>query len=177
MEPTNIHDSHNYPFWPIRICKGAIWSSQCCADLSTFYQPCSTGLPLTYAYIVDVLVASPTAEEHKQQLCSVFQHLNEYGVVINPLKGIFGVKELTFHTHHISSEAIRPLEDKVQAVREFPQPTTQHKLHEFFRLINFYHQYLNHREAILKPLNDLLAAPVGRKKRTCMDGCCLESLY
>ena len=47
---------------------------------------------------------------------------------------------------------------------EYPRPTTQHKLAEFVGLTNFYHRFLNHREAILKPLNDLLAAPVGGKK-------------
>ena len=49
-------------------------------------------------------------------------------------------------------------------MRELPEPTTQHKLCEFSGLINFYHWCLNHVAAILKPLNDLLAAPVGRKK-------------
>ena len=34
-------------------------------------------LPFTYAYIDDVLIASPSAEEHKQHLRSVFQRLNE----------------------------------------------------------------------------------------------------
>ena len=44
-------------------------------------------------------------------------------------------------------------------VRQFPRPTRPHELCEYLGLINFFH-----REAILKPLNDLLAAPVGRKK-------------
>ena len=122
------------------------------------------GLPFTYAYIDDVLVASSSAEEHKQHLRSVFRRFDEYGVVINPLKCVFGVKELTFLGHHISSKGIRPLQDKVQAVRDFPRPNSQRKLREFLGLINFYHRFLNHGAAILKPLNDLLAAPSGRKK-------------
>ena len=89
---------------------------------------------------------------------------------------MFRVKELTFLGHHISTKGIRSLEDKVHVVQEFPRPTTQRKLHEFLGLIKFYHQFLNHEAAILKPLNDLLAAPVGRKKEL-GDGCCLENLY
>ena len=46
----------------------------------------------------------------------------------------------------------------------FPRLNTQCKLQEFLGLINFYHQFLNHGGAILKPLNDLLAAPTGRKE-------------
>ena len=80
---------------------------------------------------------------------------------------MFQVKELTFLGHHVtcSSSGIRPLEDKVQVVRNFPRPNTQHKLCEFLGLINFYHRFLNYGAAILKPLNDLLATPTGRKNQ------------
>ena len=50
------------------------------------------GLPFTYPYIDDVLVASLSAEKHKQHLRSVFRRLYEYGVATSPLKWIFGVK-------------------------------------------------------------------------------------
>ena len=49
-------------------------------------------------------------------------------------------------------------------VRDFPRPYTQHKLREFLGLINFYHRFLKHGAAILKPPNDLLTAPTGQKK-------------
>ena len=74
------------------------------------------GLPFTYAYIDDLLIASSSADEHKHHLRAVFQRLGEYSIVINPLKCVFGVKELTFVGHHVSSSGIRPLEDEVQAV-------------------------------------------------------------
>ena len=61
-----------------------------------------------------------------------------YGVFINSLKCIFGVKELTFLGHHISIKGIQPLKDKMQAVQKFPPPTTQRKLGEFLGIINFY---------------------------------------
>ena len=122
------------------------------------------GLPFTYAYIDDVLMASSSAEEHEQHLRMVFHRFEDYGVMINPLKCAFGVKELNFLGHHVSDKGIRPLDDKVQVVRDFPRPTSQSRLREFWGLINFYHWFLNHGAAILKPLNDLLAAPSGRKK-------------
>ena len=124
------------------------------------------GLPFTYAYIDDFLIASSSADGHKHHLHAVFQCqcVDEYGIVINPLKCVFGVKELTFFGHHLSSSGIRPLEYKVQAVRDFSQPNTQHKLRELLGLINFYHRFLNQGAAILKPRNNLLAAPAGRKR-------------
>ena len=82
---------------------------------------------------------------------------------------------MTFVGHHVSSKGIWPLEDKVQAVREFPQATMQLKWCEFLGLINFYHQFLNDVEAILKPLNDLQAALVGRKKELAWTAAALKA--
>ena len=67
--------------------------------------------------------------------------------------------ELTFLGRHVSSKGIRPLKDKVHVVQPFPRLTRQRELCEYSGRINFFH-----REAILKPLNNLLAAPVGKKK-------------
>ena len=123
------------------------------------------GLLFSYAYIDNLLIASSSTDEHKHHLRAVFQCLNEYGIVINPLKCVFGIKELTFLGHHVSNSGIRLLEDKLQVVRDFPpRPNTQRKLREFLGLINFYQWFLSHGAAILKPLNNLLAIPTGRKK-------------
>ena len=53
------------------------------------------GLPFTYTYIDDVLVASSSTEEHEHHLRSVFRCFDEYSVVINPLiqKCVFGVRK------------------------------------------------------------------------------------
>ena len=81
-----------------------------------FIEQVLRGLPFTYAYIDDLLIASSSDDEHKHHLCAVFKRLDEYGIVINPLKYVFGVKELTSLGHHVSSSGIWLLEDKVQAV-------------------------------------------------------------
>ena len=66
----------------------------------------------------------------------------EHGVVINPHKCLFGVSSLNFLGHHIDRQGVTPLQDKVQVVRDFPQPTSQRKLQEFMGLVNFYHRFL-----------------------------------
>ncbi len=44
------------------------------------------GLDFAYAYIDDLLIASSSPEEHLEHLRSVFQRLNEHGIVINVSK-------------------------------------------------------------------------------------------
>ena len=64
---------------------------------------------------------------------------------------------LEFLGHHVDSAGIRPLECKIEAIRNFPQPTTQKKLHQFLGLINFYHPFIPTCASIVQPLNSLLS--------------------
>ena len=71
---------------------------------------------------------------------------------------------MTFLGHLIDGQGIRPLPDKVQALVDYPQPTTRHKLREFLGLVNFYHRFLPNCACILSPLNKLLGTSVGENK-------------
>ena len=116
------------------------------------------GLHFCYAYINDLLIASRSPEEYKQHLRLVLECLSEHGILINPSKCVFGVEQLDFLGHHVDSQGIRTLDKKVQAIREFSQPATQHKLREFLGLVNFYHCFIPGGANILHPLNNLLAS-------------------
>ena len=114
------------------------------------------GLDFVFAYIDDLLIASSSVEEHLEHLRLVFQRLDEHGIVINVPKSLFGVRELDFLGHHVDATGIRPLEEKVQVIREFPLPNTQRKLRRFLGLVNFYHRFIPGGATILQPLHCLL---------------------
>ena len=44
------------------------------------------GLPFVYAFLDDLLIASPTEEEDEAHLQLLFEHLAKYGILINPSK-------------------------------------------------------------------------------------------
>ena len=56
----------------------------------------------------------------------------------------------------MDKHGIRPLEEKVDAVRHFPQLTSQRKLRQFLGLVNFYHGFIPGCAHILQPLHSLL---------------------
>ena len=114
------------------------------------------GLHFCYAYLDDLLVASSSPQEHLEHLRLVFQRLHDHGVVINPSKCEFGVPSLQFLGPQVDSAGIRPLERKVQTVRDFPLPDSTRKLREFLGLVNFYHRFLPHAADLLNPLHALL---------------------
>ena len=127
------------------------------------------GLDFCYAYIDDLLIASSEVEDHKRHLRLVFDRLSEYGVVINPAKCEFGVAQLRFLGHDVDSKGIRPLTEKAQVIRDFPQSPTQCKLREFHGLVNFNHRFLPNCATMLQPLNHLLSASVSNMKELCWD--------
>ena len=90
------------------------------------------GLQFSYAYVDDVLIASATPEEHKQHLRLVLERFQKYGIVVNPSKCKLGVTTLEFLGHKVTKHGIEPLEERVQALQQFPLPDTQRKLREFF---------------------------------------------
>ena len=116
------------------------------------------GVPSVYDYIDNVLIASATPEQQLQDLRTVFERLTTHGIVINPNKCQFGVSELDFLGHHIDQYGITPLPEKVQAVRDFPQPQSQRHLRQFIGLVNFYHRFLPHCAYLMQPLHALLTS-------------------
>ena len=67
------------------------------------------GIPFCFAYIDDVLIASPDEATHKQHLQSVLTRLQDYGIQINVDKSEFGVTSLTFLGHTVTPAGIAPL--------------------------------------------------------------------
>lgn len=113
-------------------------------------------LSYVYVYIDDILIASRTREEHQQHLDTVFNRLSKYCLTINLEKCKFGEKEVTFLGTIITSKGIRPLPEKVEAIRNFPNPTTIQELRQFLGMINFYRRWLPNAAQEMLPLTNLL---------------------
>ena len=114
------------------------------------------GISNTYVYIDDILIASSSPEEHLQDLKSVFERVASRGIVINPSKCIFGVDQLDFLGHQVTSQGVAPLPDKVAVIGDFPQPTSPCQLRRLIGMLNFYHRFLPHCTDLMQGLYDLL---------------------
>ncbi|BHF57222.1 hypothetical protein SprV_0100016300 [Sparganum proliferum] len=119
------------------------------------------GLSFVYAYTDDLLMSSWNEEEHKEHLVLVFDRLDKCGVVINPSKCVLGVPSLEFLSHHVDSEGLRPLPSKVEAIRDFPPPTSKRQLLRFLGMVNFCHRFLPNCADLMQPLTNMLSGPKG----------------
>ena len=122
-------------------------------------------VPATFAYIDDILVASKTPEEHHQHLHLVFQRLQDHGLVVERQKSVLGVPQLTFLGHDVSSAGISPPPARVNAIREFAQPTTDHQVSRFIGMASYYHRFIPNAATLLQPLAALLPKKLSRKPR------------
>nr|VZI36718.1 unnamed protein product [Spirometra erinaceieuropaei] len=119
------------------------------------------GQPFVYAYTDDLLVASRNEEEHKEHLALVFDRLDKFAVVVDPSKCVLGVPSLKFLGHQVDSEGLRPLPSKVEAVRNFPPPTSKRRLQRFLGMVNFYRRFLPNCADPILPLTNRLSGPKG----------------
>jgi hypothetical protein len=73
-------------------------------------------LPFAFVYLDDILVASPSAADHRQHLAAVFSLLQDNGLVVNADKCTFGLSSMEFLGHSIGPSGIKPLPSHVQAI-------------------------------------------------------------
>ncbi|KAG8188735.1 hypothetical protein JTE90_023080 [Oedothorax gibbosus] len=100
------------------------------------------GLPFCYVYLDDILCFSADPEEHKPHLHTIFHCLQAHGLKLNISKCEFGVPELTFLGHLVTSQGLKPLPEKVDAVLQYKLPETIAALRKFLGLLNFYCRFV-----------------------------------
>ncbi|MDY6930035.1 MAG: RNase H-like domain-containing protein [Pseudomonadota bacterium] len=114
------------------------------------------GLDFVYPYLDDLLIASTTAEEHFDHLRRLFERLTQHGVTVNPDKCDLGKSSLEFLGHTISSTGIEATPQKVDAIKDYPEPNSYKQLRRFAGLVNYYRRFIPKCASIMQPLTDLL---------------------
>ena len=90
-------------------------------------------LNLTYCiiYLDNVIVFGHTEEEHLECLWVVLECFREFNLKLKPSKCSFFQTEIVYLTHHVSKEGIRPSEENMHAILEFPMPETYTEVRVF----------------------------------------------
>jgi len=145
------------PFGLFEFCRMPFGLRNAVQTFQQFIADVCRDLDFVCVYLDDILVASSSLAEHLQHLQTLFQHLSDHGLVINPAKCEFRKSEVNFLSHTISAAGIRPHITRVEAVCTFPVPQDK-ALHQFVGLINYYHCFVPRCAEILQPLHLALTA-------------------
>ena len=114
-------------------------------------------IPFIFCYIDDILVSSPTIEDHEHHLRKVFTCLLENHLTVNLDKCVLAQPTVTFLGHKGDSEGICPLPKKGSAIQQFPPPMSKLDVQRLLGMTNFYRQFLPRHAHIVCPLTDSLA--------------------
>ena len=93
-------------------------------------------------FIDDILIFSKTAEDHKRHLKIVFELLRKEKLQIKPSKCVWGQTELPYLGFIVGRDGIKPDPKKVEAVAEWPTPTTVKEVQQFLGLTNFFRKFI-----------------------------------
>lgn len=126
-----------FPFMTFGLCNAG-------QTFQRFINQIIRGLDFCFAYIDDILIASINEHEHQKHLRLLLNRLQEYGIVININKCIFGQPEVEFLGYTISQHGIKPLQTKVEAIIHYSKPQTVRQLRRFLGMVNFYRRFLPH---------------------------------
>ena len=119
------------------------------------------GLPWdrAQAYLDDILVAGASFDDHLENLGTVFSRLAMHGLKLNAEKCELFRSEVNYLGHVVGRSGVRPLRSNVEAIVNFPAPTTVRQLRSFNGMVNFYKKFIQYSAHIMQPL---YAATSGR---------------
>ncbi|XP_078236027.1 uncharacterized protein LOC144584230 [Pogona vitticeps] len=109
----------------------------------------------TVAYIDDIGIFSNTWEDHLLHLELVLQRLSAAGLTVKASKCQLGSPEIKYLGHMVGGGMIKPLEAKIEAVRDWPRPNTKKKVKSFLGLVGYYRKFIPRFSEIAAPLTDL----------------------
>ena len=107
-------------------------------------------------YLDDIIVFSTTFKEHLLRLGRVFQALCDAGLQLKPSKCHLAHKQVQYLGHIVSKEGIKPDDDKISAVVEYPVPRNAKELKQFLGLSNYYRRFIENYALIAEPLHKSL---------------------
>lgn len=114
------------------------------------------GIEGVICYFDDILVHSKSMKEHEALLTRVKKRIAESGLQLNESKCEYKKPEIKFLGHIISQKGVQPDPNKVEAIKNLPEPSDVDELRSYLGMVNFLGRYLPNLSTVLKPLNQLL---------------------
>ena len=106
-------------------------------------------------FIDDILVFSKSAEEHKQHLKIVFYKVCAEKLQIKPSKCVWRQTELPYLVFIVGKDGFKLDPKKVQAVADWPRPTTPKDIQRFLGLTHYSRKYILGYSKLAAPSSNL----------------------
>ncbi|GBG46419.1 hypothetical protein CBR_g86264, partial [Chara braunii] len=99
-------------------------------------------------------------DEHVEHLRTVLERLRQAKYKANRDKCEFAQQELEYLGHYVTPQGIRPLADKIEALRVWPEPTNTTNVCSFMGLAGYYQRFITGYSRIAAPMTRLQSPKV-----------------
>ncbi|KAL0537650.1 hypothetical protein IC582_026633 [Cucumis melo] len=106
-------------------------------------------------FIDDILIYSKTKAEHEEHLRQVLETLQANRLYAKFSKCEFWLKKVSFLGHVVSSEGVSVDPAKIEAVTNWPRPSTVIEIRSFLGLAGYYKRFVEDFSRIASPLTQL----------------------
>lgn len=120
------------------------------------------GLPwqVCMVYLDDVLIFSPTFDDHMVSLREVFSRIQAAGLKLNPKKCHLVRDHVVFLGHVVSPHGLQPDPRNTDKVRSWPRPQSPSEVRAFLGLCSYYRRFVKNFARCAAPLNHLTCKDV-----------------
>ena len=137
------------------------------ATFQQLVETCLGDLNLHWCIIYpdDIVIFSKDPASHLKRLDTVFQKLEEAGLMLKLSKCELFQRQLAYLGHVISAKGVATDEGKIEAIRNWPTPTTVMEVQSFLGFMGYYCRFIPKFMQVAWPLHDLTSGEnVGKKK-------------
>ena len=103
-------------------------------------------------YLDDIIVFSPTIEEHFDRLEKVFQALRQAKLKVKPRKCHFFQSNIKYLGHIVSKKGISTDPEKTSVIVNWPTPAKVKDVRQFLGITSYYRKFIKSYAQISKPL-------------------------
>ena len=111
---------------------------------------------LVMCYVDDVVIATPTLEDHIERLDEVFACMKRSGLKCKPSKCEILKDSIKYLGRMVDKHGIRPDPDAVEAVLTWKSPKTEHQLMSFLGFANYYREFIKGYADKVYPMQQLM---------------------
>ena len=116
-------------------------------------------------FLDDIVIFSKDMASHLKRLQAVFWKLEKAGLKLKPSKCELFQRQLAYLGHVISAKGVATDEGKIEAITNWPTPTTVTEVQSFLGFTEYYCRFVPKFTQVAQPLNELTSGENAGKKK------------